>query len=1092
MVPGPTSMTATVRQAYADDVGSPDVELDEFASDYFDLEESLKRLLSFDGSIAIGSGEGMACLWGALKSVLRPGDVVVSGANGIYGQGFADMAKGLGATVVTVESPWTTGIDPQAIIAAIHEHKPRLVTIVHCETPTGILNPLDGIGAALRDATTDGLFLVDFVSSSFAVPLNVTAELIDIGLLAPQKALSGPAALAGTTVSDRAWKRVCSTLNLLYCRNVSNIFGQILDVKYQGYDALAPFHGLTRSAPLYTPYTHNWPAIRATLQACRELEAEGLSNVIQRHAAAAAACQQLATELGLALYCQNLHWAAPTVTALHVPSHVAWDDFVQALKRERLICGGNYGDLAGKVFRIGHMGSQGKPELVRLAMASNKLVAFYREEEDWLSGNEYYGATILVGLVQRKMISNRFTYLLQWVPLPGDCLMAFDPTNTIHVNTNLINYVELHPKVDLLTLAQGREMFYSLGIQHVDPSIIVRSAISPETQHWSVEIPWEVEADALYWEHDAMHLHAQQTSNLQAPSIQLKPLQPTSNMNYPPQLPTLLPPLSSDAPTTMQLRTRDHATLFEHSAVASFLSTHPFPTSQSSDDVTASLASSGVSYPRFELLHQCLRCTKFREPSDALSALRPLVRTLQLQCATTVVPGRHVFVAVELHVVADGKPVQVVSCTSSSGVVIAFKVAVASSALVQNVVEVVHSLHHSHRIVHVHSPLISVDLVEALRTHGLYSSTCVPTRLFDPAAAPVVTASHETRPTIVWAHTRSASPNLVVATEWRGNRLSLGLLTNVDTPTTGLLLPPMVTTHLSMQKRRRRLREWCSFAAKQSTFSDDSTSWARTMLLYLMDVARVNAYLVRNHVREQEESMWVFTRALSTELIRGDWQYAPPEGRPPPPVLEEPASQLPAVLRPCVPRRSRDVFAMKRPGGKDTRCKTRQCVVCRWESTSKKKSVTEVTDYCDVHDVCLCSCVRQNYTPAAYMCPTVSWTCWEKFHQFYLPQQLFVKGARIQRRHPLYKLRHANNNTNTSNNKLVASRGADDENESDDEHWESTTRNTGMDGQAANTTKRTPTPPPSAADTSTTHISVTSTLLNVTLPPSKTRLESTI
>ncbi|ETV83392.1 hypothetical protein H257_04129 [Aphanomyces astaci] len=370
MVPGPTSMTATVRQAYADDVGSPDVELDEFASDYFDLEESLKRLLSFDGSIAIGSGEGMACLWGALKSVLRPGDVVVSGANGIYGQGFADMAKGLGATVVTVESPWTTGIDPQAIIAAIHEHKPRLVTIVHCETPTGILNPLDGIGAALRDATTDGLFLVDFVSSSFAVPLNVTAELIDIGLLAPQKALSGPAALAGTTVSDRAWKRVCSTLNLLYCRNVSNIFGQILDVKYQGYDALAPFHGLTRSAPLYTPYTHNWPAIRATLQACRELEAEGLSNVIQRHAAAAAACQQLATELGLALYCQNLHWAAPTVTALHVPSHVAWDDFVQALKRERLICGGNYGDLAGKVFRIGHMGSQGKPELVRLAMAS--------------------------------------------------------------------------------------------------------------------------------------------------------------------------------------------------------------------------------------------------------------------------------------------------------------------------------------------------------------------------------------------------------------------------------------------------------------------------------------------------------------------------------------------------------------------------------------------------------------------------------------------------------------------------------------------------------------------------------------------------
>ncbi|KAF0694454.1 hypothetical protein As57867_014613, partial [Aphanomyces stellatus] len=105
----------------------------------------------------------------------------------------------------------------------------------------------------------------------------------------------------------------------------------------------------------------------------------------------------------------------------------------------------------------------------------------------------------------------------------------------------------------------------------------------------------------------------------------------------------------------------------------------------------------------------------------------------------------------------------------------------------------------------------------------------------------------------------------------------------------------------------------------------------------------------------------------------------------------------------CVPRRSREVFQLKRPG-KDTRCKTRQCVVCRWECGAKK-SVTEVTDYCDVHDVCLCSCVRRNYTPAPYMCPNAEWTCWEKFHNFYMPEKLFVKGARLQRGNRLYKLR---------------------------------------------------------------------------------------
>ncbi|CAK4084107.1 unnamed protein product [Aphanomyces euteiches] len=350
MVPGPTTMSEQVRQVYAQDIGSPDVELEDFAADYFALEDLLKRLLSFEGSIAIGSGEGMACLWGAMKSVLAPGDVVLSVANGLYGEGFADMAKGLGATVITVASDWTTNVNPQTVIDAIKEHNPRLVTMVHCETPTGVLNSLEGIGQAVRNDTTDGLFLVDFVSSSFAAPLNVSAECIDIGLLAPQKALSGPAALAGTTVSDRAWKR-------------------ILEVAYKGYDALAPFHGLNRSTPFYMPYTHNWPAIRATLQACRELESEGLDNVIRRHAEASRECHALALAAGLSLYC-NPEVASPTVTAIHVPAHVSWDAFVQELKREGLICGGNYGALAGKVFRIGHMGNQAQVALVRDAMAA--------------------------------------------------------------------------------------------------------------------------------------------------------------------------------------------------------------------------------------------------------------------------------------------------------------------------------------------------------------------------------------------------------------------------------------------------------------------------------------------------------------------------------------------------------------------------------------------------------------------------------------------------------------------------------------------------------------------------------------------------
>ncbi|OQS00877.1 serine-pyruvate aminotransferase [Thraustotheca clavata] len=363
MVPGPTSMSAAVRQAYAEEVGSPDVETEEFFSDYFVLEATFQRLLNFSGSIVIGSGEGMVCLWGALNSVLSPGDTVLCVVNGIFGEGFAGMAKDMKANVICVHSDWTQGIDPNTVIAAIKEHNPRLVTLVHCETPSGvksieallmlelgIVNPLDGIGKAIREYTTDGLFLVDFVSSSFGVVLNVDEELIDLGLFAPQKVLSGPCALACTTVTERAWER-------------------IRELKYQGYDALLPFDGLSPSSPLLLPYTHNWPAIRATMAAANAIETEGKEAVIARHAAVAQFCREEAVRLGLELYCQIIEHASPTVTALKVPTDkLSWEVMEKELKAEGLICGGSYGSLYGNVFRIGHMGTQANGSLVKEAL----------------------------------------------------------------------------------------------------------------------------------------------------------------------------------------------------------------------------------------------------------------------------------------------------------------------------------------------------------------------------------------------------------------------------------------------------------------------------------------------------------------------------------------------------------------------------------------------------------------------------------------------------------------------------------------------------------------------------------------------------
>lgn len=348
LVPGPTRMLPNVLAAHGAHYGSPDTN-DAFWSDYLALEATLQSFLRTKQSVAIQSGEGMLGLWGALKSTIERGDVVVSAANGIFGAGFADMAKRLGAEVYIVEGDWKRAMDVDALIAEIKLRNPKLVTMVHCETPSGVLNALEGVGDAIEKYTTDGLFLVDFVSSAIGAPLDVDGLKIDLGLLAPQKALSGPASLAITTVSDKAWKR-------------------IEQVQYVGYDALQPFHDVEKKTPRLFPYTHNWHAVRATMAACDNIVSEGgIDACIARHREVAEFCREEARKLGLTVYCSE-DAASPTVTALEIPEWCEWSVLQQELRKHKVFLGGSYGPLYGKVMRFGHMGSQADKELVSMAL----------------------------------------------------------------------------------------------------------------------------------------------------------------------------------------------------------------------------------------------------------------------------------------------------------------------------------------------------------------------------------------------------------------------------------------------------------------------------------------------------------------------------------------------------------------------------------------------------------------------------------------------------------------------------------------------------------------------------------------------------
>jgi aspartate aminotransferase-like enzyme len=220
-----------------------------------------------------------------------------------------------------------------------------MITAVHCETPSGTLTPLKELGEIAREV--DALFTVDFVSSGGGVPVNAEDNHIDIGLLGSQKALSLPPSLSISTIGPRAWDT-------------------IKRVNYSGYDAYLPWKDVPRAGVL--PYTHDWHSMTALNTSLSSIMDEGMESVFARHAGAAELCRRLAREIGIRLFPVDESICSPTVSAFYVPEGWEWKALDTALRARGVAVGGNYGKLAGRVFRIGHMGSQANETLVRRGM----------------------------------------------------------------------------------------------------------------------------------------------------------------------------------------------------------------------------------------------------------------------------------------------------------------------------------------------------------------------------------------------------------------------------------------------------------------------------------------------------------------------------------------------------------------------------------------------------------------------------------------------------------------------------------------------------------------------------------------------------
>src|SRR5680860_167362 len=203
--PGPSDVHPSVLAAMAQPLlGHLDPD---FTPILDEIAEQLRAIFRTGNRVTFPvSGTGSAGLEAVVVNLVEPGDRVVVGVNGVFGGRLAEVARRAGAEVSTVEAPWGRIIDPQAFLDAVERHDPRVAVLVHAETSTGVLQPMDEIARGM--CGRDTLLALDTVTSLAGVEVDIDGWGIDAAYSGTQKCLSVPPGLSPVAFSDRAVERV--------------------------------------------------------------------------------------------------------------------------------------------------------------------------------------------------------------------------------------------------------------------------------------------------------------------------------------------------------------------------------------------------------------------------------------------------------------------------------------------------------------------------------------------------------------------------------------------------------------------------------------------------------------------------------------------------------------------------------------------------------------------------------------------------------------------------------------------------------------------------------------------------------------------
>ncbi len=353
MIPGPVPVLPRIREA----MSKPMIfhRGDEFGTMYGEIVALLRTVFQTRNDPFVLSGSGTCAMEAAIGNLVDKDTNIVCIANGKFGERFADIAGRYTEQVKPLNTTWGGSIDLETVKDALESNNPDVVTMVHNETSTGILNPAREVGKLVKKH--DAIFVLDCVTTIGGDEAPVDDLGADVAIVGSQKCLGAPPGMSAISVSEAAWSSIRE-------KQTNGPF-------YMDLEAYKKSYGKNQ-----TPYTPAVPLFFALREALEVIKEEGMERRIKRHRILSKAARAAATGLGLNLFPElnEVSNYSNTVTAINIPPGLTDVQLKGGMKKRGIIVAGGQAELKGKIFRIASMGNITDKDMLKTVQALEEVL----------------------------------------------------------------------------------------------------------------------------------------------------------------------------------------------------------------------------------------------------------------------------------------------------------------------------------------------------------------------------------------------------------------------------------------------------------------------------------------------------------------------------------------------------------------------------------------------------------------------------------------------------------------------------------------------------------------------------------------------